>query len=64
VRTEADEAFERGLDVVARAVGESIDAQASRSLDDLRTEVRFLETRHPQRDPLLCPNTPDEGRPT
>jgi hypothetical protein len=55
VRKEADEAFERGLDVVARAVGESIDGLASRDLDDLRTEVRFLESRHPERDARLSP---------
>lgn len=55
VRKEADEAFERGLDVVARAVGESIDGLANRDLDDLRTEVRFLESRHPERDARLSP---------
>lgn len=44
---EIDSALDRGLDVVARALGDAIDGLADRKLDELRTEVRFLESRHP-----------------
>jgi hypothetical protein len=53
VRAQADEELQRGLDVVSRAIGESIDGLAGRDLDDLRTEVRFLQSRHPVRNPQL-----------
>ena len=57
VRAQADEELQRGLDVVSRAIGESIDELAGRDLDDLRTEVRFLQSRHPVRDQRLEPVT-------
>jgi hypothetical protein len=50
---EIDSALDRGLDVVARALGDAIDGLADRKLDELRTEVRFLESRHP--DPSTSP---------
>lgn len=59
VRAQADEELQRGLDIVSRAIGESIDGLAGRDLDDLRTEVRFLQSRHPVRNQQLEPMSPE-----
>ena len=53
--SEIDAALDRGLDVVARALGEAIDGLADRKLDALRTEVRFLESRHPDAGGDIAP---------
>jgi hypothetical protein len=45
---EIDATLDRGLDVIARALGDAIDAMNDRKFDALRTEVRFLESRHPE----------------
>lgn len=50
---EIDGALDRGLDIVARELGEALDRIADRKLDDLRTELRFLESRHPGQDARL-----------
>jgi len=50
---EIDGALDRGLDIVARELGEALDRIADRKLDDLRTELRFLESRHPGQDVQL-----------
>jgi len=50
---EIDGALNRGLDIVARELGEALDRIADRKLDDLRTELRFLESRHPGQDVRL-----------
>jgi len=44
---EIDAVLDRGLDIVARALGDAIEGLNDRKLDALRTEVRFLESRHP-----------------
>lgn len=45
---EIDATLDRGLDVIAGALGDAIDAMNDRKFDALRTEVRFLESRHPE----------------
>lgn len=45
---EIDAELDRGLDIIARALGQALDRLADRRQDDLRTEVRFLEARHPE----------------
>jgi hypothetical protein len=50
---EIDGALDRGLDIVARELGEALDRIADRKLDDLRTELRFLESRHPEQETRL-----------
>jgi hypothetical protein len=47
---EIDATLDRGLDVIARALGDAIDAMNDRKFDTLRTEVRFLESRHPEQN--------------
>lgn len=44
---EIDADLDRGLDAIARSLGQALDALANRRHDDLRTQVRFLESRNP-----------------
>ena len=54
---EIDDALDRGLSIIARELDAALDQIANRDLDDLRTELRFLESRHPEPDERLAPIT-------